>query len=63
MGIGEVFAGALFGHSTETLDILPGLIVLVPALIGLRGNINTTMGSRLGSAVHMGLRNPLIKSF
>ena len=55
MGIGEVFAGALFGHSTETLDLLPGLIVLVPALIGLRGNINTTMGSRLGSAIHMGL--------
>jgi mgtE-like transporter len=55
MGIGEVFAGTLFGHSTETLDLLPGLIVLVPALIGLRGNINTTMGSRLGSAAHMGL--------
>lgn len=55
MGIGEVFAGTLFGHSTESLDLLPGLIVLVPALIGLRGNINTTMGSRLGSAAHMGL--------
>jgi mgtE-like transporter len=55
MGIGEVFAGALFGHSTDALDMLPGLIVLVPALIGLRGNINTTLGSRLGSAAHMGL--------
>jgi mgtE-like transporter len=55
MGIGEVFAGTLFGHSTESLEMLPGLIVLVPALIGLRGNINTTLGSRLGSAVHMGL--------
>jgi mgtE-like transporter len=55
MGIGEVFAGTLFGHSTDALDMLPGLIVLVPALIGLRGNINTTLGSRLGSAAHMGL--------
>lgn len=54
-GIGEVFAGTLFGHSTDALDMLPGLIVLVPALIGLRGNINTTLGSRLGSAAHMGL--------
>ncbi|UCE73277.1 MAG: magnesium transporter [Methanomassiliicoccales archaeon] len=54
-GIGEVAAGALFGHSADTLDLLPGLIVLVPALIGLRGNINTTLGSRLGSAAHMGL--------
>jgi mgtE-like transporter len=33
-------------------------LVLVPALIGLRGNINTTLGSRLGSAVHMGLISP-----
>lgn len=54
-GVGEVFAGALFGHSKEALELLPGLIVLVPALIGLRGNINTTLGSRLGSAAHMGL--------
>lgn len=54
-GIGEVFAGAFLGHSAEALDMLPGLIVLIPALIGLRGNINTTMGSRLGSAAHMGL--------
>jgi mgtE-like transporter len=54
-GIGEVFAGAVFGHSADAIDMLPGLIVLVPALIGLRGNINTTLGSRLGSAAHMGL--------
>lgn len=54
-GMGLVAAGAVLGASTETLDLLPGLIVLVPALIGLRGNINTTLGSRLGSAVHMGL--------
>ncbi len=54
-GFGLVFAGVVFGHSAPTLDLLPGLIVLVPALIGLRGNINTTLGSRLGSAAHMGL--------
>lgn len=54
-GIGLVFAGALFGNSVHALDILPGLIVLIPALIGLRGNINTSLGSRLGSAAHMGL--------
>jgi mgtE-like transporter len=55
MGIGEVFAGTLFGHSTRSIEMLPGLIILIPALIGLRGNINTTLGSRLGSAAHMGL--------
>jgi mgtE-like transporter len=54
-GFGLVFAGAVFGNSAQTLDLLPGLIVLIPALLGLRGNINTTLGSRLGSAAHMGL--------
>lgn len=54
-GVGEVFAGVLFGNSRHALELLPGLIVLIPALIGLRGNINTTLGSRLGSAAHMGL--------
>jgi mgtE-like transporter len=57
-GIGEVLVGIMFGHSTVTLEMVPGLIVLIPALIGLRGNINTTLGSRLGSAVHMGLISP-----
>jgi len=33
----------------------PGLIVIVPAIIGLRGNINGALGSRLGSAAHLGL--------
>jgi mgtE-like transporter len=55
LGVGLIFTGTLFGHSTSTLELFPGLIVLIPALIGLRGNINTTLGSRLGSAVHMGL--------
>lgn len=57
-GFGEVLVGIMFGSSTSTLEMVPGLIVLIPALIGLRGNINTTLGSRLGSAVHMGLITP-----
>lgn len=57
-GMGTVFAGAVLGRNTKTLEMLPGLLVLIPALIGLRGNINTTLGSRLGSAVHMGLISP-----
>ena len=34
-----------------------GLIVVVPGIIALRGNISTAFGSRIGSAYHLGLIN------
>lgn len=57
-GVGEIFAGRVFGGMVHFLEILPGLIVLIPAIMGLKGYIDITLGSRLGSAVHMGLIAP-----
>ncbi len=37
-----------------TLADLPGLLLLVPGAIALRGNVFGAMGSRLGTAVHAG---------
>ena len=54
-GIGEIFAGRIFGGMVGFIEYLPGLIVLIPAIMGLKGNIDVTLGSRLGSAVHMGV--------
>ena len=54
-GIGEIIAGSVFGGISEFIEVLPGLIVLIPAIMGLKGNIDITLGSRLGSAVHMGV--------
>lgn len=58
LGIGEIFAGRLFGGMSTLLLRHPGVIVLIPALIGLKGNIDITLGSRLGSAIHLGLISP-----
>ena len=52
-GIGEIIVGSFFGQLD--LEMLPGLIVLVPAIIGLRGNISVALGSRLGSGFHLGV--------
>ena len=57
-GIGEIFAGRLLGGMNQLLLDYPGLIVVIPALIGLKGNIDITLGSRLGSAIHLGLITP-----
>ena len=57
-GVGEIFAGRIFGGMVAFLEYLPGLIVLIPAIMGLKGYIDIALGSRLGSAVHMGLIPP-----
>ncbi len=54
-GAGEALAGLLLAGKVDTLEALPGLIVLLPALLGLRGNTGTSLGARLGTAAHLGL--------
>lgn len=61
--IGGVISGLILSGMTHELELIPGLIVITPAVLGMRGNISCTLGSRLGSAIHMGLitkidRNP-----
>ncbi|KKH48797.1 magnesium transporter [Methanosarcina sp. 1.H.A.2.2] len=53
--VGGVIAGVIFSGMTSELEMIPGLIVIYPGVLGLRGNISSTLGSRLGSAIHMGL--------
>lgn len=54
-GLGQMIAGLLFGGMEDYLNMAPGLIVLIPCMIGLRGNIGSALASRLGTATHMGL--------
>ena len=51
---GDLLAGLTLGAITGTLEALPGLLVLVPAAIGMRGNIFGALGSRLGTSIHTG---------
>lgn len=63
-----VFAGLFLGTAQEVLILVPGIILLVPAAIGMRGNIFAALGSRLGSALHLGsvtsftIRNKVVRS-
>ena len=52
--LGDLLAGATLGFMTNTLTLLPGLMVLIPPAIGMRGNIFGALGSRLGTAMHIG---------
>jgi mgtE-like transporter len=50
----SLVAGAFLGAITGTFEEYPGLLVLVPAAIGLRGNIFGSFGNRLSTAIHAG---------
>ena len=50
----SLVAGAFLGSITGTFEELPGLLVLVPAAIGLRGNIFGAFGNRMSTTIHAG---------
>src|SRR5215475_4411404 len=55
---GDLVAGITLGSITNTLADLPGLLVLVPAAIGMRGNVFGALGSRFGTQIHAGTFRP-----
>lgn len=54
-GFTGLLAGLILGYMTGLLHLVPGLMVLIPPAIGMRGNIFGAMGSRLGTAMHTGV--------
>lgn len=48
-------AGVVLASITDTLEELPGLLILIPATLGMRGTIFGAMGARLGTTTHAGL--------
>ena len=50
----SLLAGAVLGSLTATFERRPGLLVLVPAAIGLRGNVFGSLGNRVSTSIHAG---------
>jgi mgtE-like transporter len=48
-------AGLILAHLTDTLATLPGLLILIPAAVGMKGTIFGAIGARLGTASAAGL--------
>ncbi|MCL2687142.1 MAG: magnesium transporter [Methanobrevibacter sp.] len=59
--IGGLCAGLILGKMEYFLTAFPGLLVIIPGAIGMRGNIFGALGSRLGSNLHIGLLSPEFK--
>ncbi|MDH3683839.1 MAG: magnesium transporter [Acidimicrobiia bacterium] len=50
----SLITGFTFAAVTETLRTFPGLLLFIPAAIGLRGNVFGPLGSRLSTAIRAG---------
>ncbi len=50
----SLVAGVTLAVMTDTLRELPGLLLLVPAALAVKGNVFGALGSRLGTSIHAG---------
>jgi mgtE-like transporter len=50
----SLVAGAVLGSITHVFEQYPGLLLLVPAAIGLRGNVFGSLGNRVSTSIHAG---------
>jgi len=57
---GGLVAGLVLGGMRAELRAVPGLLVLVPALLATRGNVYGSLGARLSSGLHQGLIEPSV---
>lgn len=55
---GGLIAGLVLGGMRTELRIVPGLLVLVPALLATRGNVYGSFGARLATGLHQGIIEP-----
>jgi mgtE-like transporter len=56
--LGDLFAGIVLGNMTFFLKTFPGLLVIIPGAIGMRGNIFGSFASRLSTNLHIGMISP-----
>lgn len=51
---GGVLAGFLLAQATNRLEMIPGILILMPGFLEMRGNISGALAARLSTALHLG---------
>lgn len=57
----DIATGIGLAFIRGSLEELPGMLIMVPAFLQMRGAIGGTLASRLSSALHMGIIEPKFK--
>lgn len=58
---GGLLAGLVLSGMRGEFRAVPGLLVLVPALLATRGNVYGSLGARLATGLHQGLVRPRLR--
>jgi mgtE-like transporter len=58
--IGGILVGTLLAIYTDNILIIPGMLILLPGFLEMRGNISGTFASRISSGLFLGVINPRI---
>lgn len=58
--VGGLVAGSILGGMERQLAEVQGLLVMVPVFLAIRGSVYGSLGSRLSSALHQGLLEPVL---
>jgi len=59
--VGGLLAGVVLGGMDAEFRAVPGLLVLVPALLATRGNVYGSLGARIATGLHQGLVEPTVR--
>lgn len=59
--IATLIAGMVLGTTTERLESLPGMLLLIPPAIGMRGANFGALASRLSTGIHTGEFSPELR--
>lgn len=60
--VGGVIAGLILSIFIKRLELVPGVLILLPGFLGMRGNISGSLAARIGSSLHLGTLKPEFKN-
>lgn len=55
---GGLLAGSILAFALDKIYLIPGIFILLPGLLDMRGDISGSLSARLGAGLHLGVIKP-----